>query len=270
MSGEVFSQSSSRSKKKERIVKAEELPTEEINTTELISQGKARIDTKDGATYLGELVGESTESYTLKILSDDVITIEKKQVRRAKTPNNAIVLKQGRYHNTRGLYLHYSIGFNAGYNGGGFMSDAGLGYRLSKKLEIMTGIGFFGTNVNVLGLDNTWGSYKTFFPTYVGVKYNLTHNNTRIFATGKVGYSSAPFDFWNDNQITLSGGAYLEPAIGLSFASKRFGQTSISVSQMLQRSDLMVDSRDSFENPVSGSGNIWLKRVGVKLTTTLF
>ena len=278
MSGEVFSQqSSSRSKKnkKQRTVQVEEKPTEKNASIEQESLGMARIDTRDGATFLGEYLGESEEAYTVKIISDDIITIDKKNVKRAKTPENAIVLNKGKYHNTTGLFLHYSVGFNAGNYGGGFMADAGLGYRLSKNWEIMTGIGFMGTNINVFELQDSWGEYKTFFPAYLGAKYNLTHKNTRIFAATKLGYSSSPVDAFNDfiwgpNNLNVTGGVYFEPSIGLSFASKRIGQTSISITQIIQHSNFTLNSTDRFDNLVTGSGHIWIRRMGIKLTTSIF
>lgn len=277
MSGEVFSQSSLRSKKKkERPVQVEEKPAENNASTALSETGKARIDTKDGATYLGDFIGESEEAYNIKIISDDTLSIAKSDIKRAKTPSNAIVLNQGKYHNTTGLFLHYSVGFNVGFNGGGFMADAGLGYRFTKNWELISGIGFMGTNVNVFEIQNSWGEYETFFPTYLGAKYNLTHKGARIFAATKVGYASSPLGgnlnglIWGADELSVTGGAYFEPSIGLSFASKRIGQTSISISQIFQHSNFELNSVDRFNNLVTGSGNIWIRRLGIKLTTTVF
>ena len=277
MSGEVFSQSSMRSKnkKKERVVQEEEKPTENIVQDYLDDLDKvrnSRIDTKDGSMYLGDLISEDKTSYKLKIISDDIITINKSDVKKAKTPDNAIVLKKGRYHNTKGLFLHYSVGLNAGYEGSGFMADAGLGYRLSKNIELTSGLGFLGTQIRLFQTQRFWGEYKTFFPAYVGVKYNLTHNSVRAFASAKVGYSSSPIDnlIWNQNALDMSGGAYLEPGIGLSFASKRLGQSSISISQVIQYSNFTLNTIDRFDNLVTGTGKVWIKRIGIKLTTTIF
>lgn len=269
MSGEVFSQSSRSKKSKVRLVKVEEKASEKTPL------GKVRIDTKDGATYLGEYIEETDDKYKVKILSKDIITIDKAKVRRAKTPLNAIVLNQGKYHNTTGMFIHYSAGFNAGAQGGGFMGDIGLGYRLDKNWEIITGLGFMGTNVNVFPTQNFWGEYKTFFPTYAGVKYNLTHSGVRVFGSAKAGYSTSPSNaldgfFWGQNELDVTGGVYFEPGIGLSFATKRIGQTSITLSQVLQRSNFELNTTDRFDNLVTGTGKIWISRIGIKLTTTVF
>ncbi len=269
MSGEVFSQSSRSKKSKERPVKVEE------NANQEASLGKARIDTKDGATFLGDYIEETDESITIKIVSDDIITIDKSKVKRAKTPLNAIVLNQGKFHNTTGMFLHYSTGFNAGQQGGGFMGDIGLGYRFNKNWELITGIGFMGTNVNVFPTQNFFGEYKTFFPAYAGAKYNLTHGGVRVFGLAKAGFSSTSTIqsnpvFWRQDELSLSSGVYFEPGIGVSFASRRIGQTSITLSQIIQRSNFELNTTDRFANIVTGTGKIWISRIGIKLTTTVF
>jgi len=247
VSGEVFSQSSQRSKKIERRVQVEKKPTNKRGLSDKNGSHQARIETKEGSIYLGEFLDETDGAYTLKILSGDIITIEKRQVKRAKTPENAIVLKKGRYHSTKGTYIHYSVGFNSGIYGGGLISDLGLGYRLNKNWEVIPGIGFMGTTVNVFNVQNTWGQYKTFSP---------------LDAFNEL--------FWGQNALSLSGGMYFEPSIGITFASKRIGQTSIALTQIFQQSDFTINSVDRFDNLVSGHGNLWIRRVGIKMTTTLF
>jgi len=273
MSGEVFSQSSrSKNTKKVRPVQVEEKPTNEITTIEPQVQGKARLDTKDGSMYLGEFISENDNSYSIQIINGDTITLEKNKVRKAKTPNSAIVFNKGKYHPISGAFIHYSFGSNAGNSGGGIITDIGLGYRMSKKLEIITGLGILGTTLNVIPGLNQWAEYKTFFPAYIGMNYNLTHNSVRIFTSAKAGFSSSPLDNfnWGGSSITTSGGAYFEPGIGLSFASKRFGRLNLSMTQILQRTNLKVDGVDNFDNLVSGGGKIWISRIGFRITTTLF
>lgn len=276
MSGEVFSQSSrSMKKKKVRTVQVEEKPNNETTTSISETNGKARIDTKDGAMYLGEFINETDDTYTIKIITDDTLHINKEEVRRAKTPNNAIVFNRGKYHPTTGMFLHYSAGFNAGISGGGFIADVGLGYRLSKHWELSTGFGFIGTSVDLIPTVNSWGEYKTFFPGYLGAQYNITHGKVRLYASTKAGYSTAPLEtfnefIWGGRTTTMSGGVYLEPGLGLTFASKRVGRTSIAITQVLQRSHFTINTVDRFDNLVTGSGKVWLSRVGVRLTTNIF
>jgi len=275
MSGEVFSQSSrSKKKKKVRTVQVEKKPTDE-NTTEPTVQGKARIDTKDGSMYLGDYLGETEDGHAIRIITGDTISFNKKEIRKAVTPNSATVFNRGKYHPTKGLFMHYSAGFNGGRSGGGFLADAGLGYRLNKDLEITSGVGFIGTSLDILPDGNPWGVYKTFFPAYVGVNYNLTHNSVRIFTSAKTGFSTSPIDTFNDlvwggTDVKATGGVYFEPGIGLSFASKRFARLNLSLTQVWQRTSIEVNAIDRFDNLVTGKGKIWISRVGVRLTTTLF
>jgi len=275
MSGEVFSQSSkSKNKKKVRTVQVEENQPVE-NTTEPVNLGKARIDTKDGSMYLGDYLGETEDGHSIRIITGDTLSITTKEIRRAVTPNSAIVFNKGRYHPIKGLFMHYSIGTNGGQSGGGFITDAGLGYRLSQKIEIMSGLGFIGTTLDVVPGGDFWWSYNRFFPAYLGMNYNLTHGKVRIFTSAKAGYSISAGNnlntlIWGGNEVSTSGGAYFEPAIGLSFASKRFGRVHLSLTQILQNTKVEVNATDSFDNLIYGQGKIWISRIGLRLTTTLF
>jgi len=266
MSGEVFSQSS---KKKVRPTKVEE------NKIPKVDLGKARIDTKDGATYLGDYLGKTEDGHTIKIINGDTLNLSQNLIMRARTPENAIVFEKGRYFPTTGLFAHFSVGANGGFSGGGSLMDIGLGYRLSKRVELTAGVGIFGTFLFISRQINNWGEYKTFIPTYVGANYNLTQKRVRIFASAKAGYSSSQFDdfnefTWGPTSFTTSGGAYFEPGVGLSFASKRLGRLNISITQILQHTKLDINAIDRFDNLVTGKGKIWISRLGFRVTTTLF
>lgn len=277
VSGEVFSQSNkslfSKKKGKERTSQSN---TSETNTPRKGKQisNKARIDTEDGSMFLGQYIDETDQDISIKLLTDDIITINKEKVKNARTPFNSIVLNKGRYHRTKGLYLHYNLGLNLGQNAGGFMGDIGLGYRLNRSFELQTGIGFVGTAINH-PFRNFSSEYRTFFPIYVGGSFNITHGSCRVFTFARAGYSNVVnpdglgFN-WNGDTFEVSGGAYFEPGIGISFAGKRAGRTQISISQMYQYSDIEFSSLDQFDNLIYGKGQMWIRRVGVRLTTTIF
>lgn len=276
VSGEVFSQSNNsifnKKKGKERTSQSTTNENNKKEKSHSVNQ-KARIDTKDGSMFLGQYVGETNSEITIKILTDDLVTFNKEDVKKARTPLNSIVLNKGRFHRTQGLYLHYNIGFNVGQNAGGFMGDIGLGYRINHKFEVQTGIGFFGTAIN--HPFRQWSSdYRTFFPVYAGGSYNITDGSCRLFAFGRAGYSSVVnagglgFN-WNGDTFEVSGGAYFEPGIGVAFAGKRAGRSQISISQMFQYSNINFSSVDEFNNFISGKGTMWIRRVGIRFTTTI-
>jgi len=277
VSGEVFSQSNksifSKKKGKERTSQSTTNEKDVPRNSKYIST-KARIDTEDGSMFLGEYLDETENDISIKLLTDDVITINKDQIKKARSPLNSIVLNKGRFHRTKGLYLHYNLGINLGQNSGGFMGDIGLGYRLNHKFEIQTGIGFVGTAIN--HPFTLWSSeYRTFFPLYVGGQYNITHGSCRLFAFGRAGYSNVVnpnglgFN-WNGDTFEVSGGNYFEPGIGVAFAGKRAGRTQISLSQMFQYSNIEFSSVDQYNNLISGKGKMWIRRVGVRFSTTIF
>ncbi len=267
VSGEVFGQNrKSSSKKKERVSQSSE-----INSV----FNKARIDTKEGSRFIGEYLGETDKNISLKLSTGDEITLKKETVKNARTPLNSIVLNRARYHRTKGLYIHYNFGVNLGNAAGGIMGDIGLGYRINRNWEVQAGIGFFGTSIKTPF--NAWSTQKSFFPSYVGAVYNINHGKARLFASGRIGYSNTRNTnqfideiFWNPNRVNMTGGAYFEPGIGLTFAGKRIGRSQIIISQMLQHSKFDYQSIDNYDNLVSGTGKMWIRRIGIRFTTTVF
>ena len=300
VSGEVFSQSrKSRSSKKKGKVRTSQSKTRTTTPTETKTSrtttpansrttpstnsqkrfnpfelsNKARIDTKDGAMFLGTFVNESKNEVSIEILTGDIITINKDQISKAYTPINSIVVNKGRFHRVNGLYLHYNLGFNAGISAGGLMGDIGLGYRLTPQIELLAGIGFMGTSISTPF--TRWSEQKTFFPVYLGGQYNITHGKLRLFASAKAGYSNVRNRerniWWGFNEaIDMTGGAYIEPGIGVTFPGKRVARTQFSLTQIFQYSNFTFESRDDFNNLISGSGNIWVRRIGFRITTTIF
>lgn len=284
VSGEVFSQKNnslfSKKKTKERTSQSttnketkNRTSNDRITKDKKKHSTKARIDTKDGSMFIGEYMEENDDMISVKIVTDDIITFDKELVKNARTPLNSIVLNKGRFHRTKGLYLHYNVGFNGGQSGAGFMGDLGIGYRLNPSLEVQAGIGFMGTSVSNPFLQ--WNTpYRTFYPLYAGAKYNITHGSCRIFATGKAGYSNVLNPDgngwgWRNQTFEVSGGAYFEPGIGVAFAGKRAGRSEISLTQIFQYSDINFESRDDFNNLISGQGNMWIRRIGLRFTTTI-
>ena len=284
MSGEVFSQKNNsifaKKKTKERTsqstsnkVDRKKIDKNKVNKNKKYISNKARLDTKDGSIFIGEYIEENVNNITLKLLTDDIITFDKEQIRKARTPLNSIVLNKGRFHRTEGLFLHYNVGFNGGESGAGFMGDIGLGYRLGHRIDLQAGIGFMGTSVSNPFLQ--WNTpYRTFYPLYAGARYNFTHGSCRIFATGKAGYSNVLNPDgggwgWRGDIFEVSGGAYFEPGVGVAFAGKRAGRTEISLTQIFQYSDISFESRDDFNNLISGHGNMWIRRIGLRFTTTI-
>ena len=274
VSGEVFSQKNnsvfSKKKTKERTSQS---TTNKVSKDKKYISNKARLDTEDGSIFIGEYIEENDNSITLKLLTDDIITFDKENINKARTPLNSIVLNKGRFHRTSGLFLHYNIGFNGGESGAGFMGDIGLGYRLGHRIDLQAGIGFLGTTVSNPFLQ--WNTpYRTFYPLYAGARYNFTNGSCRIFATGKAGYSNVLNPdgngwAWRGDTFEVSGGAYFEPGVGVAFAGKRAGRTEISLTQIFQYSDISFESRDDFNNLISGQGNMWIRRIGLRLTTTI-
>ncbi len=273
MSEELFSQTKV-GRKKRRVETTETVARSSQSNRNKVSrpakirgpQNKAIAFLKEGSIYIGEYLGEDESQVSLKLITEDSISIDRSLTTDIYTPQNALIYNRAKFHPTEGLYMHFDWGGNFNREGGGLSTSVGLGYRLNKKWDLQAGIGVNNTTTRIR--TNQFGfQFRNLAgaPLYIGGLYNITDSKARLFAFARTG-PVFQFEFNNDNNL----GYLFETGIGVNFASSTSSRIQFTLSNYTQYSQLDLSQIDSFGNPFVGTANIWLNRYAIRIAYTLY
>lgn len=273
VSEELFSQTKV-GRKKRRVETSENTTQSTRSTSKEITrpakirgpQNKAIAFLKEGSIYLGDYLGEDDNQVSMRLITEDSISIDRNLTIDIYTPQNALIYNRGKFHPTKGLYMLFDWGGNFNRDGGGLSTSVGLGYRLNKKWDLQSGIGINNTTTRI-GSSQFGFQFRDLagVPLYVGGLYNLTDSKARIFAFGRTGPVFG-FDQRRDNNV----GFLFETGIGVNFASSTSSRIQFTLSNYTQYARFDLSQIDSFGNPFVGIANVWLNRYAIRIAYTLY
>lgn len=225
-----------------------------------INLEKVTIQTYDGSIYKGYVLDRREFEIDVLLPTMDTISVHDVLISNIKSSNDYNTYKKGRFHQKKGLY---AVGFlSADYHSSGGLNGQ-LVYQTSPKFAWgLTG----GFQVNELSLEQSFNS-NVFWQLGLYGKYNLTRKSTRIYTDLKAGYGFTSPDTWGD---PYEGGIYLEPGIGLQFASKDNFRLNIGLGQQLQRSTGQTNiwNGGNFENATIDY-KLWYNRTVLRIGVEL-
>lgn len=219
---------------------------------------------EDGSVFIGEIASENSQILSLVISTLDTIQINKNFVRRIKrTPEDIILFNKGKYHFTKGGFggIEHGYGISENYT---VQFDIIAGIHLNEKYSVGIGTGYHEYDSFFQSPNNgfTWISNAS-FPLYAYGRYHPWNKKWRPYADLKLGYGS-PIQTWWDNN-NRRGGLFMQPGIGIKFASRNNFRFKISLSQAIQRSVGTRFGWDNLGNEIQFDYRIWQNRTMLKI-----
>ena len=225
---------------------------------------KTIIFYKDGSVFIGEIVEENSQLISLVISTLDTINVNKNFIRKIKrTPKDIILHSNGKFHYTKGVFgsMDYGYGISENYT---VQFDIMLGMHLNEKYAVAIGTGYhqYDSFFQVPNNNFTWISNPS-FPLYVYGRYTPWKKKWRPYADLKLGYGRAIQTWWDNNN--RRGGLFMQPGIGVKFASRNNFRFKISLSQAIQRSVGTRFDWDNLGNEVQFDYRLWQNRTMLKI-----
>lgn len=188
---------------------------------------RAYIELEDGSHLYGELLSDDNKEVELKILGDNYITLEHGYISDMMIEGEDIAFtKKGRYNINRGFYGNIMpYGFGANINGFSYSGQLALGYQLNQRLGVGIGSGLEAHSDIISG---NWYDFAS-IPIYGHVRFNLNVNGPRVYALGKLGYSQALEQRWNQDEIKTS--LFAQVGFGVAFPSRHIGRFVMELSR---------------------------------------
>ena len=217
---------------------------------------------QDGSVFIGNILEENSKKAKLRITTGDTISLAKALVR--KSYRDLLYYPNGKFHFTKGLFFNYSTSSGGNNSGLSFQLEAILGKHHNENLDYGIGLTF---HTNELQLSNTaWTNHNFLTPILYG-RYYPWSKKTRPFVSLALGYSHPLQSWWQQSEI--SGGIYIQPSIGVKFASKKLRRYYVSIGQSMQHTKGILNRNDLLGNPVEYNYKLWLNRLVFKVGVEL-
>lgn len=205
-----------------------------LTFADLCSQSKGQtrgqyetIQYDDGSYFIGKTVDENEYQITFLLKStQDIITLEKHQIKQWINSKDYFIYKGGRYHKKSGRVniIEHSVGGNENDGSGQ------IHYIYAKLLKPRLAVGL-GLGLNFSSASSVTWSTLTFQEVFAYGKYYLNDNRRRLFVDGKLGAAIA---LGSNDWLRYSSGPLFQPAIGFEFARKSNFRWTIKISQLMQ------------------------------------
>ncbi len=219
---------------------------------------------QDGSVFIGNILEENSKRTKLRITTGDTISIAKVLVK--KSYRDLLYYPNGKFHFTKGLFFNYAVGLGGNNGGVSFQIEAILGKHHNEKLDYGIGLIFHTSETRLVRNGGAWVAHDFLSPVLY-TRYYPWSKKVRPFASLALGYSLPLQVGWQRNEG--SGGLYMQPSIGLKFASKKLRRYYVSIGQFSQRTKGILNNNDFLGNPVEYNYKLWLNRfvfkVGVEL-----
>ena len=201
----------------------------------------------DGSVLWGIIVEENRESFFIKTIFNDELSIDKILINRMFS-ENIVPTRKGRFFFVKGDYVEISTGLGIESNSSNAMVAFGLDYytRLSPKFD-------FGGGVSYKHFD-LWDGFISgngnFLSPTLNAKWYITEGVNRLYLSGKIGYG---FELHGENSFNgnideISNGVAGEIALGNMFCSRRITRFFVEYRVNFQQSTQM--SNNNFDPSV--------------------
>ncbi|MEO9477207.1 MAG: hypothetical protein ABJG41_16800 [Cyclobacteriaceae bacterium] len=211
------------------------------------------IHCRDGSQYIGSKVGMNGSNMLFRLNTTDTINVPVEFIKKYLGPDDIIIYNNGRYHLTSSWFLMLSNGYSFGWDFTGQV-NALLGWRFNKQLAAGIGTGFESHEGEFGGI-YLWDDFHT---VYGYGRFYISERKKRIYLDSKLGYGIPVNDWGPDNH---TGGALIQPGIGLIYPSRRGYRWFVALSNLFQYTSGSSREFDSFSNPIVTKYKIWYKQV---------
>ena len=202
--------------------------------TWLLSQDKTSksiVYSKAGSVYSGEIISENVFDIKMVVADNDTIVLSKRKIKKINNIQDDIVIyENGKYHRTSGYFYSISLNSTLGDNDDSNILNFTFGKRLNEKWYAGLGIGQASGVARLPGSNRV--SHK-FVNLFGYGRYNFKRNKLLYFADSSVGIGIAKRqDMWRGE---YTDGIYMQPGIGIEFASRNKIKWSVKLSQYIQK-----------------------------------
>lgn len=211
------------------------------------------LDYYDGSKFLGHMINDFGNSiWKIKIATGDTISVNPQLASNVLSAQSALIFKKRKYHLLKGTYFFITQSFRGGTN---FSTqiDFTAAKTLNTRWSVGAGLGF--STHEFLDLTG-FLEFRSFTNFYSYGRYYINHGKLRWFTDLKAGFAVAS-NTWDEQ---YSGGAYIQPGIGVTLTSRKKFKWQFGLSQYLLNSSGEDSGFDNFGNPIFQEYNIWFNR----------
>lgn len=218
----------------------------------VLDTGKMILKYEDGSIFRGHLFRGDGLNWPMLLSTGDTIRISVFKVEEYLLDDEVYFFRKDKYQLKKGYFANFSWSFGGGYLNITSQVDLTFGWTHSSRLFLGAG---FGGGYSDMYLSSQWIDHEYWMP-YLYGRYHLNDNRVRFFLEGKAGMA-----FLTSSSGTYSGGPYLHPAFGISFASNSRFKWHIAGSQFLVNVKGSFEGWDSMGNQnVTYKYNVWYNR----------
>ncbi len=223
----------------------------------------------DGSSFIGNIVKSNQEETVLIVNTGDSIHLDNNRIRRLRiiiVDNNVVFKQKGKFFYKKGIFASFDSGYSFFTETEDVSMQTGLliGYRLDERTAFGLGTGFHVNtfHVNAKHVNSIWVENQ-FTAVYAYGRRYFGGGNVAPFIFGNFGYGFPVSGDFIDNH---SGGVYVQPGVGLHFASRGKFRFITSLSGYIQHTKGSQDDRDFvFNTPIEVDYSIWYSRLMLKV-----